>query len=166
MRKYNYNNLIFIIPILIVFGGLIVFKAINNIEPGLSSSGTQAIIRGQGVFARDKKVQLEIADTLEAQRKGLSQRESLSKDAGMLFVFQDKQERTFVMRNMLFPLDIIWIDDSKVVGFLPNLKPEGEDYNQKYSSDMPVNYALEVNAGFCEENGIKIGDRIIIESRK
>lgn len=160
MKKYNIKNLIFIIPILIIFGGIIVFNSIKSIKPGLSSAASQVIFHNSSFFKQDKKINVELADTIEKQWLGLSNRESLDKENGMLFIFPNKQERTFVMRNMRFPLDIIWIEEAKVLSCSENLPPEGSEYKEKYSSKLPVNYVLEVNAGFCEENGVKVGDRV------
>ena len=66
------------------------------------------------------------------------------------------------MKNMHFPIDIIWISHRRVVNISKNLQPEGKNPKKTYSSIYPVNYVLEVNAGFCEENNIIIGDEIKI----
>lgn len=113
------------------------------------------------VIINDKIVNVEIAGTAEKHYQGLSNRENLCENCGMLFVFPDKKERTFVMRDMNFPLDIIWIDDDKIVKIDKNLPSEGSNPKILYSSGQPVNYVLEVNAGFCDKNNIKIGDKII-----
>lgn len=103
-------------------------------------------------------VKVEVADDFQEQLQGLSNRTRLNSDAGMLFVFSDKQERTFWMKQMNFPIDILWISDNKIVNISKNLAPEGEYPKNKYSSQQKANYVLEVNAGFAEENQIKIGD--------
>lgn len=115
------------------------------------------------VVINDKIVNVEIADTAEKHYKGLSNRENLCDDCGMFFVFPDKKERTFVMRNMNFPLDIIWIDGDKIIKIDKNLMPEKENPQNIYNSGAPVNYVLEVNSGFCNGNNIKTGDKIFIK---
>lgn len=110
------------------------------------------------VVINDKIVNVEIADTAEKHYKGLSNRENLCDDCGMFFVFPDKKERTFVMRNMNFPLDIIWIDGDKIIKIDKNLMPEGENPVNNYNSDIPVDYVLEVNGGFAGKHGFKTGD--------
>lgn len=118
------------------------------------------------VTINNKKIKIEIADTPELQYQGLSNKKELCDNCGMLFVFSDKQVRTFVMRNMNFPLDIIWIDDNlsaqagKIVKINKNAIPESSNPVMRYSSDLPVNYVLEVNAGFCDGNEIKVGDSV------
>ncbi len=114
-----------------------------------------------------KKFKVEIADTPDLRYQGLSNREGLCEDCGMLFKFDNKKVRTFVMRNMNFPIDIIWIDDdrrnggaSKIIGISKNLPPEGADYKNFYKSDGPANYVLEINAGLSDKYNFKAGDLI------
>lgn len=92
--------------------------------------------------------------------RGLSGRASLCPACGMLFVFPDKEKRTFVMRQMNFPLDIIFIDDDQIVSIAPNLPPEGEITENYYKSGQVANRVLEVNAGYCAQHGIKVGDQL------
>lgn len=109
----------------------------------------------------NKKINIiDIADDGSSSYLGLSFRESLCANCGMLFYFKEKPETTFVMRNMLFPLDIIWIDNDEIVKIDKNLPPEGETPKNFYQSGRPVNFVLEVNGGFTEANNIKVGDKI------
>jgi len=105
-------------------------------------------------------IKVEIADTSEKHYLGLSKRLELCPDCGMIFVFKNNISRQFVMRNMEFPLDIIWIDDNEIIGIEKNLVPEGVKPKNIYNSKQEVNYVLEVNGGFCENNNIKVGDKI------
>jgi len=112
------------------------------------------------VQINDIIIPVELADTLEKHIQGLSDSEELI--GGMLFLFNDRQVRSFWMKNMNFPIDIIWIDDNKIVNISENLVPEGEKPKETYSSIYPVNYVLEVNAGFCKENNILVGSKVKI----
>ncbi|MCK5510280.1 DUF192 domain-containing protein [Candidatus Parcubacteria bacterium] len=112
------------------------------------------------VEINDIIIPVELADTPEKHIQGLSDKKELI--GGMLFLFDNKKVRNFWMKNMNFPIDIIWIDNGKIVNISENLQPEGERPEKTYSSIYPVNYVLEVNAGFCEENNILIGDKIKI----
>jgi len=107
-----------------------------------------------------KEIMVEMADTPAEHYRGLSNRKSLCEDCGMLFEFNNKKIRTFVMRDMNFPLDIIWIDDNIVIGVSKNLQPEGSGYKNYYKSPAPVDYVLEVNAGFADGEGIEVGDEV------
>ena len=117
---------------------------------------TQIIIDG-------RTISVEIADTPALQEQGLSDRKSLPADRGMLFIFPDKQIRTFWMRRMHFPLDIIWIDDRTIAGVEKNLPPEGDLPLKYYSSGRAVNYVLELNAGLADKYGMKKGDKVIFK---
>jgi uncharacterized membrane protein (UPF0127 family) len=112
------------------------------------------------VVINDKIIKVDVMDEYAGQVQGLSDKESIDYDAGMLFDFQNKQTRRFWMKNMHFPIDIIWIDDDTVVGISRNCEPEGEEPVKRYSSIVPVNYVLEVNAGFSDEFGIEEGDTV------
>lgn len=104
-----------------------------------------------------KTIQVEIVNTPQSQIKGLSGRKNLNEDFGMLFNFDDYRVRTFWMKNMNFPLDIIWINEGVIVGVDKNALPEGEVPQKKYYSPGPVNQVLEVNAGWFDRNKIMIG---------
>jgi uncharacterized protein len=106
--------------------------------------------------------QLEIATTLEEQYKGLSNRSSLCPKCGMLFVFPDMKERSFVMRDMNFSLDIIFIRDDEIIKIYQNLEPEGNSPQIIYNSFEPVNYVLEINAGQAEILGLEEGSKITL----
>ncbi|MFA4941764.1 MAG: DUF192 domain-containing protein [Patescibacteria group bacterium] len=114
------------------------------------------------VKINDKEIKVEIAKTNLEQYWGLSGRKNICPDCGMLFVSGNKRERNFVMRDMMFPLDIVWIDNEKIIKIDRDLQPESSSNLTSYESGKPVDYVLEVNAGFCANNNIKIGDKIWI----
>jgi uncharacterized protein len=143
----------------ILLAGLFVLIQLKHeILPGFS----RTVLPAPNVVINGKIIRAEIADNFEAWRQGLSDRKTLDPEAGMLFVFPDKQIRNFWMKNMHFPLDIIWIDDDRVVNISANLPPEGETPAATYDSVIPVNYVLEVNAGLAERYNIKAGDSAVI----
>jgi len=108
------------------------------------------------------EIKVEIAKTPTKQYQGLSNQSYLCPDCGMLFIFPDKKERTFVRRDMMLPIDIIWINDEKIVKIDEELPPpvSNSEDGEKYKSGQPVNYVLEVASGFCRKNNIKAGDRV------
>lgn len=109
----------------------------------------------------DKIIKVEIASSPWRQYFGLSNRDSLCLDCGMLFIFPDKQEREFVMRNMNFSLDIIFIADGRIVSISEKLEPEGSQPVNSYKSLVPVDMVLEVSGGYSQRHGIKINDQIV-----
>lgn len=129
-------------------------------EENKPENNVQVIKKPSEVNFKGKTIKVEVVSNPQDMYLGLSGRENLCPNCGMLFAFPDKAERKFVMRNMLFPLDIIFISDNKVVNVHKNCQPEGANYQNVYSCGMPANYVLEVNAGLVDEFGIKIGDEI------
>lgn len=104
---------------------------------------------------------VEIADTTANRAKGLSGRDFLRENEGMLFLFDRPATQNFWMKNMKFPIDIIWINDDRIVGFAENASVSvvGEQLFI-YSSLEPVDKVLEVNAGLVKKYNIKIGDTV------
>jgi uncharacterized protein len=107
---------------------------------------------------REVEVRVEIADDLPEQTRGLMERTALGEDRGMLFVYQDEEVRSFWMKNTLIPLSIAYIDSDGRIVDLQDMKPLDEN-PPHYVSAEPARYALEVNKGFFEEHGVKVGDR-------
>ena len=143
--------------LLVIFGIFLIgsgLKQSTNINKSLDSNK---------VSINNQEIKVEIADDFYKIKQGLSYREKLDKDRGMLFVFNDKNERIFWMKDMNFPLDIVWIDDNKIVGIEKNCLPGGSNPEKQYYSKIPVNYVLEVNGGFADKNNIKIGDEVTFE---
>ncbi|MDP1710262.1 MAG: DUF192 domain-containing protein [bacterium] len=110
-------------------------------------------------------IPVELADTNEKRTNGLSGKSSLEKESGMLFVFEKKVVApTFWMKDMLIPLDIIWIGNGKIVKIDKNVPaPVAETPDTKlvnYSPGTPIDYVLEVNAGFSDKNNFKVGDSV------
>ncbi len=108
-----------------------------------------------------KCFELEIADEAGEQAKGLSGRDSLDKDTGMLFKFDRAEEQCFWMRKMRFNLDIIWLNEEKTaVKIIQNVSPD--TYPEQFCVD-DTNYVLEFNAGFAGRYGLKPGTRLQFE---
>jgi len=108
-----------------------------------------------------QEVKVLIADTVERRFKGWSGRKDMGKYNGMLFVFSKQSRYSMVMRDMRFPLDIVWVVDGQIADIAPNVQPEpGREESELtvYSSRLPANVVIELPAGFASEYGLKIGD--------
>ena len=107
-----------------------------------------------------------VADTPTRQFRGLSNKKDLGEYAGMLFKFPYKSRYVIVMRDMNFPIDIIWMQDKRIVDLTINAKPEEKNKLEKelkqYVPLYNVDMAIEVPTGFIEQNNVKIGDIIVI----
>jgi uncharacterized membrane protein (UPF0127 family) len=118
--------------------------------------------KNNSIYIGDKKVDLiGIARTPDEQYLGLSFKQKICRDCGMLFAFPDTSEKTFVMRNMNFPLDIIFIEKNKIVKIYKNLQPEGAHPVNFYPSKKPIDKVLEVNGGFTDKYDIMENEIII-----
>ena len=108
-------------------------------------------------------VYAEAADTPAQRETGLMNRTSLNENAGMLFVFPTEQKQSFWMKNMRIPLDIVFITtDKHVLDVYQSVPPCTTDPCVSYTSNAPIRYVLEVNAGFSEQHGITSGDTVFI----
>lgn len=103
-------------------------------------------------------IAVEFADTPEEIDQGLQHRESLGKDRGMLFIMEEEEVQSFWMIDMLFPIDIIYIDEEKEVVYIA--KSVETDLTEPVPSLAPSKYVLQVNAGLCDTYGISVGDRV------
>jgi uncharacterized membrane protein (UPF0127 family) len=122
-------------------------------------------IQKRTLVVGEKALSVEIVNTETLREKGLGGRTSLPTESGMLFVFETKKVNPiFWMKDMLIPLDIIWIADSKIVKIDKNVPAPSagtpDDKLKKFSANQPVDYVLEVNAGFADSNNVKVGDSI------
>jgi len=104
----------------------------------------------------DAQVAVEIRNTEEGRSQGLSNREKLAEDEGMLFVFDQPGIYSFWMKGMKFDLDFIWIKDNLVMEVTENVGIDRMDIRPKEAADR----VLEVNSGWVEKQGIKIGDAV------
>lgn len=103
---------------------------------------------------------LDVANNAISRARGLSGREPLGENEGMLFIFEKPDIYSFWMKGMKFPLDIIWISEGRVVEISENLPPAIFPDLKTYSPTQPVNMVLEVNAGTVRSCGIKLGDSL------
>lgn len=128
---------------------------------GIRREPPRAILHvGEGALA------VELARTPEARASGLSRRASLPEHAGMLFAFPDAAIRTIWMKDMLFPLDVVWIRDGRVVGVSEHVRPEPgvpDSALRRSASQGPVDRILEVNAGWTARHGVRMGDRAVLQ---
>lgn len=100
---------------------------------------------------------LEFVSDDESRRAGLSNRDNLCDECGMLFEFSDKEKLTFWMKDMRFDLDIIWISDNKVIGIEKNVS---KDLKGTVSSPDLADKVLEINAGKSDECNIIEGSEL------
>ena len=109
------------------------------------------------LYIKDKEIWVEVAKTPEERAKGLMGRKHLSKDGGMLFIFETEDYHGFWMKNTLIPLSIAFIGKEGRIVKITEMKPLSL---ASHGPPKPVLYALEMNKGWFSANGIKAGDMI------
>ena len=140
------KNLFFlIVGLALIFGSFFLF-----FERALEEN------RIQTIRINDAFIRVEIADTEVARSQGLSHRQVLKNGTGMLFVFDSPSRYGIWMKNMNFPIDIVWIDEEfRIAGIEKSVSPE--TFPEIFYPDNPIKYALELPAGFLDTQGIGAG---------
>ncbi len=128
---------------------------------GSEEAATVTIADGDETLAT---VDAEVADTPPERYTGLSDHESLGTDEGLLFVFAHESDRSFVMRDMAFPIDMIFVGaDGRITAI--HEAPTEDDQSDLRSYDGEAKWVLEVNYGYAAEHGIDEGDSVEIDYR-
>lgn len=112
--------------------------------------------------AEAKPVTVEVADTPTKRTLGLMFRKSLENGKGMWFVFPDEKELVFWMKNVSFPIDIVFIDSRLFIRKIHrSVPPCLSGACATYSSGAKALYALEVPSGYCQKHGILENQKVI-----
>lgn len=127
-----------------------------------STPETTVAVRENTAGAPLGTVEVRIAQTFNQRYIGLSETESLGPNEGMLFVHDEASQHTYVMRNMSFPLDIIFIDANGTITTIHHapLPPAGTSENDLTGYEGRGKYVLEVNRGWTNRTGVAVGDRV------
>lgn len=124
-----------------------------------------------GQTARDKFIKVylpdglavtaELAVTDDARQQGLMFREKIEENQGMLFVFEAEDIHAFWMKNMKFPIDIIWLDAQKRVVHLEHeVPPCAADPCPSYIPKALATYVLELKSGAAGRHGLELYKRL------
>ena len=111
------------------------------------------------------RVQAEVPEGDQFYR-GLGGRDSLADDRGMLFVFTTAGRHAIWMRDMLIPIDVIWMSAGGRVVDIQTAQPEPgvpDEQLKRYRPGDPALYVLEVRAGLAAEKGVRVGDEAEIQ---
>lgn len=109
-------------------------------------------------------VMASVADSLPERIKGLSDTPYLPDGVVKLFAFGTEGEQSIWMKDMNYPIDIIWVArDGTILYIKESVSPD--TYPESFSSPKPAFYVIETNAGFTSKSGITVGDEIVIIDR-
>lgn len=127
----------------------------------LSPIGSAAASGASWVEISGTRYNVELAIDNHSRMRGLMFRESMTADAGMLFVFEAEFPLAFWMKNTLIPLDILYFDASgKLVSVSADTPPCKTAYCPSYPSTGPARYVLELNAGEAARLGVQAGEQL------
>lgn len=133
------------------------------VEEGKNESEEEKVILMKNSKGTDVQVTVEYAVTEEEKSSGLMYRTTLGDYEGMLFIYEEDATHSYWMRNVLIPLDMIFIDkDGVVVSIQHNTDPCAAENCPSYPSGKPFRYVLEVNGGWSQRNYIEIGGEVTL----
>lgn len=168
MRKNIPNLILFLFGIIILFSST---AAVLEIEIRTSETQTESDLTTVEFRSDDgkmpKEIEVEIADTYVERYEGLGGRESVGDTDGMLFVHSEEKDRKYVMRDMKFGVDILFIgSDCEINSIKQAEEPDPGDsgIEKRHQYNGKSKYVIEVPIGFLENSGIKEGDTIEIEN--
>ncbi len=122
------------------------------------------IVRSTFIILMPKgALEVEVANTMASREQGLSGREKMKDSEGFLYVFDKPGRYGFWMKDMTFPLDIIWINESGlVVDIERDVTPESYLKKKTFINQSEATYVLEINAGMAQKFGLYLGSKVKI----
>ncbi|MFH0969656.1 MAG: DUF192 domain-containing protein [Patescibacteria group bacterium] len=140
----------------LIFFGVLVFIAPFVYFKNYSIYGN----RLENISINNHKIKAEVVESNKKIAKGLSNREKMCGNCGMLFKFLQKEKYPFWMKGMKFNLDMVWIDGENIMYIAKNVPYNFQD---TIIPNAPADKVLEINAGMADRYGIKIGDSIELD---
>ena len=159
-NKLSKKRIIEFILIIIIIGTFtIVFLERKNLRFEYPKTDKISI---RGIYINDMPMWVDVADSVKEIKTGLSGRTTLETGQGMLFIFDKPDFYGMWMKDMNFPIDIIWIDEKLQIVDI-KIQVSQKSYPEIFRPAQKALYVIEVNAGFSELNNIKIGDKVILQ---
>lgn len=110
------------------------------------------------IMLDNRPLYVDVVQSAKERQQGLSGREGLEDDQGMLFVLDERATSGIWMLDMKFVIDVIWLNDQKrIISIEQNISPD--TYPQTFQPEGEAKYIIEVDAGYVSRNNIQIGDR-------
>lgn len=126
-----------------------------------ASAGEEPMETALVLMPGGQELLVELAVTTDQRSRGLMFRDELPAGQGMLLLFPDSGFRAIWMKNVRFPLDLVWLDrDHRVVHLERNVPPCPAEPCPDYYSLRKASAVLELNAGAAELLGLETGQRL------
>jgi uncharacterized protein len=140
------------------------------LKKALSTAGVMSVLSAAwaqeeipSVCFDEACVSVELADTAESRQRGLMGREGLEDSRGMLFIFPVPEPHSFWMKNMRFPIDLIWMSqDGTVTAVTSDARPCSPSSCESFTAGGATRFVLEVGAGYAGSHGIQSGDKAVL----
>ena len=131
----------------------------GTVTSPVATSAEQQAPQGHTISLKGETIRVDIADTPAERERGLSGRSGLGKNEGLLFVFPEEGQYGFWMKDMLFPIDIIWIaNDGTIVYVVESATPES--YPNAYLPPRAARYVLELPADWIRTHRVSTGEKV------
>jgi uncharacterized membrane protein (UPF0127 family) len=149
------HALVYAAAIVVVLLSLLIYT--HRQLPQSQGSTITATAVGRTIQLKGSTIRVTVAVTPAEREQGLSGRPGLASDEGMLFVFEREGDYAFWMKDMLFSIDIVWIDSAgKIIYIAPSVSPD--TYPTAFDPRMNALYVLELPAGYAASHGVSIAD--------
>ena len=150
--------------LIVIFGALWLSYNQGSYSPLLPGSVNTGIEQSKQLKINDVVITVEVADTPSKRTTGLSGRDTLASNAGMLFVFPETKKYRFWMKDTKIPLDFIYVRAGKVVDVYRNAQPpvpgQSDSTLPQYEPVESIDMMIETNAGFIDQHNVKVGDSV------
>lgn len=138
-------------------------RQIQQINPNVSASPSpKTALATKTILIGDKTLRAEFATTPAEWQLGLGNRKQLGANSGMIFIFPKAEIQNFWMKDTLIPLDIIWVNNKRVIGMAHMFPEPGvpDTALKHYLSPIPADAVIETSVDWTTNNKIKIGDLV------
>jgi uncharacterized membrane protein (UPF0127 family) len=141
-----HTTVLLVVGLVLILISLVVSFIVTSFKP------TTSVYLGSGVYS------LWLADTEAERIQGLSDTEKLGPNGGLLMKYDAAKTHGIWMKDMNFPLDIIWLDEDKKVIYIVKNAPPETPVSTIYTPEDPARYVIELPAGSVDKAAIKTGD--------
>lgn len=159
-KSFQKNLLFPLLVLIIVLGGGVFFA--NRISHVAGSLESSTFPHNFEIVLNSRAITAEVMRTPEELQRGLSGRETIGVNEGMWFDFGFENQWGIWMKDMKFPIDIVWFDKNLEIIFIArDIAPE--TYPKVFTPERTASYVLELHAGAVEKFGLRVGDRAEIK---
>lgn len=166
--RYSTRMILIALVVLVFIGGFMLVPDPAPDTPG-SIEDEAAVIEYYyeplvAMTIGDHPVRASVADNATTRQRGLSDTPYLPEDIVKFFVFPEDNTWGIWMREMRYPIDIMWIDtDGAIVHIEHGVAPE--TYPETFRPDVPARYVIEAASGFVAEHEIEVGTSVDLPRR-